>query len=116
VLTNFKALIVAHERARFSDLLSHVYGIAFFATPHRGSRLADWTNVVARIVKFASLGTSSNPALLKSLEERSPDLWEISKSFVDRSGLAILSFYELEKLPYASFKVQAMTYIHYTQS
>jgi hypothetical protein len=74
-------------------------------TPHQGSRLADWATIIGRIVKFANFGANTNADLLNSLKDSAPILFEISKSFADRSGLAILSFYELDNLPSVGFRV-----------
>ncbi|OAG34031.1 hypothetical protein AYO21_11824 [Fonsecaea monophora] len=101
-----KAFIVANEQDRFKDLLSCFYGIAFLGTPHQGSKVADWAKIIGTIAKYASAATSTNDSLLKSLKKGSPELFEISKSFIDRSPtLSILSFFELDKLPRMNFRV-----------
>ncbi|RDW89219.1 hypothetical protein BP6252_01251 [Coleophoma cylindrospora] len=95
-----QALIKAHERGRYSDLLAHIHGVAFFGTPHRGSAVASWGNIFANIAKTASLGTSTNAMLTRDLKERSEVLSQISASFVERGGkLDIFSFYETDKFP-----------------
>lgn len=99
-------MVVANERDHYKEaILPHIRGIAFFGTPHQGSKLASWGMIVANIVDFATIGTNTNKGLIKALKDRSPQLYDISKSFVDRSGIPILTFYELDKLPNANFKV-----------
>ncbi|PVH83321.1 hypothetical protein DL98DRAFT_569779 [Cadophora sp. DSE1049] len=94
-----QALIRAHERDRFSSLLAHVCGIAFFGTPHRGADLASWATMMGNILWAASFGTSTNTKFAKELKSRSEVLDNISKSFVERGkGLKILSFYETDKM------------------
>ncbi|KAK0123332.1 hypothetical protein ONS96_010326 [Cadophora gregata f. sp. sojae] len=66
-----QALVRAHERDRFSSLLAHVCGIAFFGTPHRGSDLASWAAMMGNLLKAASFGTSTNTKFAKELTSRS---------------------------------------------
>ncbi|RDW70414.1 hypothetical protein BP5796_08811 [Coleophoma crateriformis] len=101
-----QALIRAHERGRYSDLLAYIHGVAFFGTPHRGSAVASWGNIFANIAKTASLGTSTNAMLTRDLKERSGVLSQISTSFVERGGkLDIFSFYETDKFPGMSCRI-----------
>lgn len=82
--------------------------MAFFGTPHRGSSVADWTNILGRVVDAASLGFGTNPTLLKDLATQSKVLVDIYESFVDRGkGLKIVSFYETEKLHKTNFVVRS---------
>ncbi|KAI1322949.1 hypothetical protein F5Y16DRAFT_403920 [Xylariaceae sp. FL0255] len=94
-----KALIRARERDRYEELLMKVRGVAFFGTPHRGSSSADWASILGNISNVLSLGTTTNTGLLKSLQQNSKVLQDVSESFVDRGkGLRIISFCETRKL------------------
>ena len=97
-----KALILAHERSSnvdYQDILVNTRGIAFLGVPHRGSDIAWWTGFAAKLLRNASLGTSTNVSLLSDLEKGSANLADISSQFVDRAhNLIIYTFYETEKL------------------
>ncbi|KAJ5663650.1 hypothetical protein N7507_004381 [Penicillium longicatenatum] len=95
-----QALVKARERDRFTDLLKKVRGVAFFGTPHAGSSLAKFGEILASIIQISSIGTNTNTAVVANLKSNSETLWQIAKSFVDRGkGLRIISFYETEKMP-----------------
>ena len=69
-----KALILAHERDSnldYKDILHNTRAIAFLGVPHRGSDSAWWAGFAANLLKNASLGTSTNIALLAGLEKGS---------------------------------------------
>jgi hypothetical protein len=101
-----QALIRAHERDRFTDLVPHIRGVAFFGTPHRGASVADWGSLLANIIKAASFGAGTNTKLLLELRSRSELLQDISRSFVDRGKhLTIFSFYETDKMDFLNCKV-----------
>lgn len=97
-----KALILAHERSSnvdYQDILVNTRGIAFLGVPHRGSDIAWWAGFAAKLLRNASIGTSTNVALLSDLERGSATLANISSQFIDRaSNLIIYTFYETEKL------------------
>lgn len=97
-----KTLIIAHERDSnldFKDILVNTRGIAFLGVPHRGSDIAWWANFAAKLLRNASVGTSTNVAILSDLEKGSATLANISNQFVDRArNMIIYSFYETEKL------------------
>ena len=97
-----KALIIAHERSSdvdYEDILVNTRGIAFLGVPHRGSDIAWWAGFAAKLLRNASIGTSTNVALLSNLEKGSATLANISSQFVDRAlNLIIYTFYETEKL------------------
>jgi hypothetical protein len=105
-LKYFQALNRAHERERYHQLLEQVFGIAFFGTPHTGSSIASWSTILSKILRAASLGTSTNTQLSKDLESNSKILDKISKSFVERGKrLEIFSFYEVDKMEFLNFRV-----------
>ena len=97
-----KALIIAHERDSnldFKDILVSTRGIAFLGVPHRGSDIAWWAGFAAKLLKHASVGTTTDATLLSDLEKGSPTLANISNQFVDRArNMIIYTFYETEKL------------------
>ncbi|RFU35449.1 hypothetical protein B7463_g869, partial [Scytalidium lignicola] len=101
-----KALIKAHEKRRYDQIKSCVYGVAFFGTPHRGAALASWSTILANVLSAATVGRNTNSRLSKSLKLNAQALLDISESFVDRGkGLQILSFYETDKMDFLDCKV-----------
>ncbi|KAJ4265302.1 hypothetical protein NW762_004587 [Fusarium torreyae] len=100
-----QALVRARERDRFTDLLKHIQGVAFFGTPHAGTSFADFGKVLASISKVSTLGVNTNTNVVNDLRKNSKALYNITQSFVDRSkALRILTFYETEKMDYLSFE------------
>ena len=97
-----KALILVHERSSDSDyknVLDNTKAIAFLGVPHKGSDSAWWATFAANALKGASIGTSTNTALVADLKKDSTTLTNISKQFVDRAwDLIIYTFYETEVL------------------
>lgn len=97
-----KALILAHERASdpaFKDILVNTKAVAFLGVPHGGSGSAWWANFAANALKAATIGHTTNNALVADLRKDSSALSTISKQFVDRGrDLAIYTFYERLKL------------------
>ncbi|SLM40558.1 Tetratricopeptide-like helical domain [Lasallia pustulata] len=97
-----KALILAHERSSdpdYKDVLDNTKAIAFLGVPHKGSDSAWWATFAANALKGASIGTSTNTALVADLKKDSTTLTNISKQFVDRArDLIIYTFYETEVL------------------
>lgn len=73
-------------------------------TPHQGSGTASLGAIVADMLKAASLGTSTNSALIKELKANSKTLQEISKDFTFTcggiAGIKIYSFVESEAMDY----------------
>jgi protein SERAC1 len=101
-----KALIRARERDRYTELLKKIRGVVFFGTPHSGSGVASWADILANVLKTASLRTSTNRGLIKDLKTTSEVLEDISRSFVDRSkALKIVSFYESDTMELINCKV-----------
>lgn len=97
-----KALILAHERSSdpiFKDVLMNTKAIAFLGVPHRGSDSAWWAHFAAYALKGASIGLTTNNALVADLRKDSSALSTISKQFIDRGrDLHIYTFYERLKL------------------
>ncbi|KAJ5745879.1 hypothetical protein N7520_011061 [Penicillium odoratum] len=96
-----QALVKARERDRFTELLKKIRGVAFFGTPHAGSSLAKFGNIMASIIKLSTLGTTTNARVVAVLKNNSETLWGIARSFVDRrKALPIVSFYETREMAY----------------
>lgn len=97
-----KALILAHERLSdlyYKDIVDNTRAIIFLGVPHKGSDSARWANFAANALKGASIGTSTNTALVADLRRDSDTLINISKQFVHRGkDLKIYSFYETQRL------------------
>lgn len=88
------------------ELLSSLKAILFMGTPHQGSGIASWGAMGANMLRAASLGTSTNSALMKELKENSKTLQEISKGFPFLGlGIKIYSFTETEGMDYLSGEV-----------
>ncbi|KAF9879053.1 ankyrin repeat protein [Colletotrichum karsti] len=96
-----KALVRAHENDEYLSLAKNMRGVFFFGTPHKGSSLANWSTMAARLLKVASMGTSTNTRLSKDLEPNSRMMECISDSFLAySSNLKIVSCYETLKMDY----------------
>ena len=97
-----KALILAHERSSdpgFKDILINTKAIAFLGVPHKGSDSAWWANFAANALKGASIGLTTNNALVADLRKDSSALSTISKQFIERGrDLSIYTFYERLRL------------------
>ncbi len=104
-----QALKFSQEQEGFQTYLHSIYanacGVIFFGTPHRGSHMASFGKIAARI---AGLGMAeSDQHLLQSLEQGSTELSRIADSFSrmlpqDRKGLHVYTFQE--GLPLTGFK------------
>ncbi|KAJ4318511.1 hypothetical protein N0V84_006838 [Fusarium piperis] len=95
-----QALIMAHMNDKlYGTILKSTTGIAFFGTPHRGSKTASTGRILSRIVNAASLSKTIRSDLLQTLEIPSQSLNEISRlSSQILSGISIISFYEQKPL------------------
>ncbi|WQF88920.1 Putative P-loop containing nucleoside triphosphate hydrolase, alpha/Beta hydrolase [Colletotrichum destructivum] len=95
-----QAYLRALDSEKYMFLAKYINGVFFFGTPHKGSSLANWSTKTARLLRMASLGTSTNAQLSIDLEPNSR-LTQISRSFLDRcSGLHIVSCYETRKMDF----------------
>ncbi|KAL2851634.1 Alpha/Beta hydrolase protein [Aspergillus pseudodeflectus] len=96
-----KAIIVAHERSEtYGTLLSEIKGVVFLGTPHRGSYVATWGQILANIPNTLTLGNAIKKEFMTTLTAHSRELQDISHSFVERGrSLRLFSFYEAEKFP-----------------
>ena len=97
-----KALILAHERSsnlEYKDILDNTRAIIFLGVPHNGIHGARWAIFVGNALRRASIGLSTNTALVADLRKNSSTLIDISKQFVERGkDLKIYTFYETQKV------------------
>ena len=97
-----KALILAHERSSYSeynDILTNTKAIAFLGVPHKGSGNAWWGNFAANALKGASIGLTTNSALVADLRKNSSALTDIQKQSIERiKHLNMYTFYEMLRL------------------
>lgn len=87
-----QALVRARERDRYTDLLKHIRGVAFFGTLHGGSSSADFGKVLTSTLKAPTLGINTNTKVINDLKKNSQALYEISQSFVDRGKSLHISY------------------------
>lgn len=106
-----KAIVLAHERSEtYGGLLSEIKGVVFMGTPHRGSYVATWGQILASIPNTLTLGTTVKKEFMKTLSANSRELQDISHSFVQRGrALRLFSFYEAEVFPGLSMEVGLLT-------
>jgi hypothetical protein len=92
----WQALIEAELLARYRSLRTSTLGIVFLATPHRGSRAADFGSIVASAANMVTPGMRFfNPHILRDLKKGSPALYDISGRFSNIcTGIWIHTFYE----------------------
>ncbi|KAK3390389.1 ankyrin repeat protein [Podospora didyma] len=98
-----QAFLQADENKNYAALKNNFKGVMFFGTPHRGSGIASWATMAARLLALTSLGTSTNTQLSKDLEPSSKKLRSISDSFQQRcirDGFDIVSCYETNKMSF----------------
>ena len=95
-----QALILAHRRSSdFSEILERVKGVIFLGTPHRGTNMVFWAQLVAQTLHAAQLNEGNNLKLLRALKADSETLSRISREFVELgANLQIRTFYETEKM------------------
>ncbi|KAM7210098.1 ankyrin repeat protein [Rhypophila decipiens] len=99
-----QAFLRAHENQNYELLADRFSGVFFFGTPHTGSSMASWASIMARLLKTAALGTSTNTLLSMELSPKSDVLDHISESFKERCNtrdkFRVISFYETCKMDY----------------
>jgi len=67
-------------------------------TPHRGSRAASWSDILADIVDISTFHSTVRRDLEKSLARNSTALFDIGEQFMDYAKeLRLLSFYERKR-------------------
>jgi hypothetical protein len=105
-----QALKYAQDQQGFQPHLYLIYdcayGVIFFGTPYRGTSIASFGQLAARIAEL-SVNPSENH-LLKALEQGSPELERIADSFSrmlskTSKGMSVYSFQELLPVLSAGF-------------
>ncbi|KAF4434806.1 hypothetical protein F53441_13645 [Fusarium austroafricanum] len=99
-----RALAIAHERSRrYNPITRDTFGIMFLGTPHRGSDVAFWGNLLAKLADVLTLG-SIRTQVLEDLKRKSDMLGAICSQFVERSESLhrIFSIYERQRTKGAS--------------
>ncbi|QDS77953.1 hypothetical protein FKW77_001558 [Venturia effusa] len=85
-----------HEPA-YPDIQSFIKAIFFLSTPHRGSDVTEWAELLAHLGEFVTLRTIGGfrSDLIQSLRLQSDDLRTLSNNWRDQAGsIKILSFIE----------------------
>ncbi|KAK3900045.1 Alpha/Beta hydrolase protein [Staphylotrichum tortipilum] len=86
--------LARNEPKLFGHIADCTKGIVFFGTPHRGTDVANWGEVIAGI-KAASFGTRPKTPFLKMLRYNSKDLLDLSDEFrTIAENYALMSFVE----------------------
>ncbi|KAK3305959.1 uncharacterized protein B0T15DRAFT_533930 [Chaetomium strumarium] len=90
-----QALTLARNEWKvYGDILTSTKGIVFFGTPHRGSDVTQWGEVIANI-KAASFGTRARTPFFKFLRPNAKDLLDLSEDFRPiAQNYALVSFIE----------------------
>ncbi|KAF5566225.1 ankyrin repeat [Fusarium phyllophilum] len=94
-----RALAIAHERSRrYNPITRDTFGIMFLGTPHRGSDVAFWGSLLAKLADVVTLG-SIRTQVLEDLKRKSDMLGAICSQFVERSESLhrIFSVYERQR-------------------
>lgn len=96
-----QAINLANER---SDLWEHivdsVFGIIFFAVPHRGADAAYWATVAANVYSVATFGFKGNQNFVEALKRNYAEFWQISNAFIQPASKVkiIRTFYETTRI------------------
>ncbi|KAL2022191.1 hypothetical protein VTK56DRAFT_6020 [Thermocarpiscus australiensis] len=85
-----KAYVLGKYDEHYADMISHVHGIIFLSTPHRGSSHANSLNNLLSVM----VGTS-NKVYVAELDSNSTSIEDINEQFRSASGpLRLVSMYE----------------------
>jgi hypothetical protein len=96
-LIRHQAMAIAHARNRYKELLASVDGVIFFGTPHQGSELANFADILLNVL--AASGLTRRHKLIRALKRNSDCLFEISAGFVELAqNMQIRTFYETERI------------------
>jgi ankyrin repeat domain-containing protein 50 len=108
-----QALVMAAlSKSQYGSIAESASGIAFFGTPHRGSRTASPALILARIFNAASMAGNVRSDLIKTLETQSPFLDTLSRMSREiLAGLSVVSFYEQKPHEVTGHLVRASRYL-----
>ncbi|KAJ5543561.1 hypothetical protein N7535_005985 [Penicillium sp. DV-2018c] len=90
-----KSALARASREPGQPMVTSCYGIAFFATPHRGSTYLSADEYAASIRRILQLDCEIPPALREQFRPRDKQLWHLSNQFMTLSAdMKIWSFLE----------------------
>jgi hypothetical protein len=93
-LTQQQALVTARNSRPYQDIKAATYGIAFFATPHRGGNYAQLGSFIAGTLR--RIGMSPANGIMSALKEKNPFIDGLEASFRHQlDDYRFISFYEL---------------------
>jgi hypothetical protein len=101
----------------YDDIQKSCYGIVFLSTPHRGSEVTTFPNLLGGIANLATPGLSrligrSRTELIQNLKKDASELEKLSLDFSERLfRIKVASFIEQLKTPSANTRV-SLTYNH----
>lgn len=88
-----QALFGARIEAQYHSLFQNTLGIIFLGTPHRGSEIASYGNILANIAAAVMRKPSSR--LTDALQTNSPELLQLTSEFRHQlPNYQVVSFYE----------------------
>jgi hypothetical protein len=95
VLTRIQALIIATiDKHNYGTLRDIIHGVVFLGTPHKGTSLASYGEMIVSIAKTVALGP--NGELISQIRENSRELWKMSSYFGSiYKEFDVFCFYEL---------------------
>ncbi len=92
-----KALLLARIEHRYESIYQQTIGITFFGTPHRGSEIADYGGVLAKIATTIMHKPASK--LVQALKSNSDELVQLTSDFRHQiPKYSIVSFFELKPM------------------
>ena len=101
-MTHFaQALVWAHNEPRYNGIKTNTKGVVFLATPHRGSKKADYGKILVNV----ATGVMNRPrsGLIRALKANSGTFEELTSEFkFQASSYQIVSFYELKSMSMVS--------------
>jgi hypothetical protein len=110
-----KAIIYATlHRKIYGAIVDACFGIAFLSTPHQGSDVTPFPNLLASLANFTTVGLfgNSRSELIKMLEKDAPGLAQLSSDFTEHlAQIKIASFVEQHKTAKGSIQVSDMLQI-----
>jgi hypothetical protein len=82
------------DKRNYGTLRDRIHGVVFLGTPHKGTSLASYGEMLVSIAKAVALGP--NGELISQIRENSKELWKMSSYFGSiYNEFDIFCFYEL---------------------
>lgn len=92
-----KALLLSRIDHLYESIYQQTIGIAFFGTPHKGSEMADYGGVLAKIA--TNIMHKPDSKLIRALKSNSDELVQLASDFRHQlPQYSIVSFYELKPM------------------